>query len=61
MYRRVGKEALSEQIFERLDRQRLDNPYYHYMLAQRAMNEGELEESIIKFKLSVLANAQAGH
>ena len=58
LYRKVGKEALSEQIFERLDRQRLDNPYYHYMLAQRAMNEGELEDSIIKFKRAIALDDQ---
>ncbi|MDG1121470.1 MAG: hypothetical protein P8J70_07655 [Glaciecola sp.] len=53
LYRFTGKTEQAEEIFERLERQRLNNPYYHYMLAQRALNEGDVEESIIKFKRAI--------
>lgn len=58
LYLKTNRKNESEKIFERLERQRFNNPYYHYMLAQRAINDGKIGESIVKFKRAIALDDQ---
>ncbi|MDM7861500.1 tetratricopeptide repeat protein [Alteromonas sp. ASW11-36] len=41
-----GEEETANAIFARVERQRLDNPFYHFILGEQALEEGELERAL---------------
>lgn len=50
LYNKTNRETLASEIFFRLQRQRMKNPYYHLMLAEQALENDDVKQSIVHFK-----------
>jgi tetratricopeptide (TPR) repeat protein len=58
LYRKTGRVALADAIEIRLKRKRHDNPYYHIMLGDIALEDKKLEQAIRHYKDSIDLNEQ---
>lgn len=50
LYNRTQRENEAQAIYARLERHRINNAYYHLMLAEQALDEGQPTQSIQHFK-----------
>ena len=46
----TGNETLSREIFERVERKRQDNPFYHFILGEQALEQGDFDGALAFFQ-----------
>ena len=53
LYRVTNRVELAEQITDELQRKRQDNPYYHYLLGQKALEQLDAEQAKKHFRRAI--------
>jgi Tfp pilus assembly protein PilF len=57
LYNKTNRETLASDIYLRLQKQRMNNPYYHLMLAEQSLDDDEYRQSIVHFKDAIKLDA----
>lgn len=50
LYRRQGRDAQADEITARLERERQDNPFYHFILGEQALEEAHYQEALAHYR-----------
>ncbi|MEO1081313.1 MAG: tetratricopeptide repeat protein [Pseudomonadota bacterium] len=53
IYRRTGDTEKAEAMTKRIYRNRMKNPYYHYAMGERSVEDGDLESAVEHFKEAI--------
>ncbi len=58
LYNKSGNYELAEQLLADLHEQRLSNPYYHFMLGEKAARRADFERAIVHYNDAIKLNAR---
>ncbi len=53
LFRKTGRYQAAEQLAQRIDRKRQQNPWYHYMQGNVAFNNGRWQQAIDHYKRAI--------
>lgn len=53
LYTYIGRDREAKAILARLERERANNPYYHYLLAEQQFDNGHWREAISHYKRAI--------
>ncbi len=58
LYKATQRPELANVLLQNIERQRLSNPYYHAMLAQRSYFEQDYQQAVTHFKRAIRKNRE---
>jgi tetratricopeptide (TPR) repeat protein len=61
LYQKVGLEERAEEYSDKVEKFRQKNPYYHFMLGERAYRAGRYEESLQHYRRAIKKKPKEHH
>lgn len=57
LYNLTGRQEMAEEILTRIERRRLNNPYYHYLLAEQQFEQSHWQRAIEHYRKALLLDS----